>query len=36
MYVIMASYARNIEGTNNQRVQHFISDSPCDEKPAID
>jgi len=32
----MTSYARNIEGTNNQRVQHFISDSPWDEKPIID
>lgn len=31
----MTSYARNIEGTNNQRVQHFISDSPWDEKPVI-
>jgi SRSO17 transposase len=32
----MTIYARNIEGTNNQRVQHFISDSPWDEKPVID
>lgn len=32
----MTSYARYVEGTNNQRVQHFISDSPWDEKPVID
>ena len=32
----MTSYARNVQGTNNQRVQHFISDSPWDEDPVIE
>lgn len=32
----MTSYARCVEGTNNQRVTHFISDSPWDVEPVIE
>jgi len=32
----MTSYARCVEGTNNQSVTHFISDSPWDVEPVIE
>jgi SRSO17 transposase len=32
----MTRYARCVEGTNNQRVAHFISDSPWDVDPIIE
>lgn len=32
----MTTYARNVPDCNNQSLQHFISDSPWDERPVID
>ena len=30
------SYAENVKGSNNQKFQHFISDSEWDTEPIID
>jgi SRSO17 transposase len=32
----MTSYAENVKGSNNQKFQHFISDSQWDTEPIID
>jgi SRSO17 transposase len=32
----MTNYAKNVPDCNNQSLQHFISDSPWDERPVID
>ena len=32
----MTSYAKNVKGSNNQKFQHFISESPWDEDPVIE
>jgi SRSO17 transposase len=32
----MTSYAKNVKGSNNQKFQHFISDSQWDTEPIID
>jgi len=32
----MTKYAKNVPDCNNQSLQHFISDSPWDERPVID
>lgn len=32
----MTRYSRNVPDCNNQSLQHFISDSPWDERPVID
>ncbi len=32
----MTSYAKNVKGSNSQKFQHFISDSPWDEDPVIE
>jgi len=32
----MTSYAKNVKGSNSQKFQHFISESPWDEDPVID
>ena len=31
----MVQYAKKVPNTNNQALQHFISNSPWDEKPVI-
>jgi len=32
----MTSYAKNVKGSNSQKFQHFISESPWDEDPVIE
>ncbi len=32
----MTSYAKNVKGSNSQKFQHFISDSPWEEDPLIE
>ncbi len=32
----MTRYAKNVKGSNSQKFQHFISDSPWDEDPVIE
>lgn len=32
----MTKYSRDVPDCDNQSLQHFISDSPLDERPVID